>query len=354
MLFYIFNLFGVNLFSYITVRAGVAFFLGFVLSVFLIPKFIAWAKHKGASQPIYELAPQSHQKKSSTPTMGGVVFIGASIAASLVCIRADSVFGWLGIAALILFCALGFIDDKNKILGGANQAGLSARKKLFLQILISLFISFGLYFLAGLNGEFWLPFYKHPLFDMSLFAPFFWALVMVSASNAVNLTDGLDGLCTVPAAFGLITLGIFAYLSGNAIYSGYLLLPKLIGVGELAVVVAALIGALGGFLWYNCYPAQLFMGDSGSLAIGGFMGFLGVATKNEILLILIGLIFVAETLSVILQVGSFKFRKKRIFLMAPLHHHFEIKGWSENKIIVRFWIIALLANLIALTALKLR
>ncbi|MFW5607470.1 MAG: phospho-N-acetylmuramoyl-pentapeptide-transferase, partial [Campylobacter hyointestinalis] len=202
--------------------------------------------------------------------------------------------------------------------------------------------------------NFYIPFYKHPVLDMSYFVILFWILVLVSASNAVNLTDGLDGLATVPSIFALVTLGVFAYLMGNAVYSSYLLLPKFAGVGELLILATAMIGAMLGFLWFNCYPAEVFMGDSGSLSIGAFIGYMGIATKNEILLIIIGFVFVMETMSVILQVGSFKIRKKRIFLMAPIHHHFEIKGWNENKIIIRFWMIALLANLIALTALKLR
>ena len=178
--------------------------------------------------------------------------------------------------------------------------------------------------------------------------------MLTSSSNAVNLTDGLDGLASVPAILGLLTLGIFAYLMGHAVYSSYLLLPKVVNLGEIVILVTALIGALLGFLWFNCYPAEVFMGDSGSLSIGAFIGYMGIVTKNELLLIIIGFVFVVETLSVILQVSSFKIRKKRIFLMAPLHHHFEMKGWSENKIIVRFWMIALVANLIALIALKLR
>lgn len=177
---------------------------------------------------------------------------------------------------------------------------------------------------------------------------------MVSASNAVNLTDGLDGLATVPSIFSMLSLGVFIYISGNAVLSAYLLLPKVSGVGEIVIVAAALIGSLMGFLWYNCYPAEVFMGDSGSLSIGAFIGYMAIISKNEILLIIIGFVFVLETVSVILQVGSFKTRKKRLFLMAPIHHHFEIKGWAENKIIVRFWILALLSNLIALTAIKIR
>lgn len=189
---------------------------------------------------------------------------------------------------------------------------------------------------------------------MGIFALGFWTLVLVASSNAVNLTDGLDGLATVPSIFALLTLSVFLYVVGNAVASEYLLFPKNIGVGEVIIISSAFVGALVGFLWFNCYPAEVFMGDSGSLSMGAFIGYTAIISKNEFLLILVGFVFVLETLSVILQVGSFKTRKKRIFLMAPIHHHFEIKGWAENKIIVRFWIIALLANIIALTALKIR
>ena len=189
---------------------------------------------------------------------------------------------------------------------------------------------------------------------MSVFAIAFWMLVMISTSNAVNLTDGLDGLATVPSVFSFLSLGVFVYISGNAILSSHFLLPKVSGVGEVSIIAAAFVGSLIGFLWYNCHPAEIFMGDSGSLSIGAFMGYMAIISKNEILLIIIGFIFVLETLSVILQVGSFKTRKKRIFHMAPLHHHFEIHGWAESKIIVRFWIIALIANIIALITIKIR
>ncbi|NLY03235.1 MAG: phospho-N-acetylmuramoyl-pentapeptide-transferase, partial [Campylobacter sp.] len=211
-----------------------------------------------------------------------------------------------------------------------------------------------LYTLSGLDTKLFIPFYKHSVFDMTFFAILFWTLVIVASSNAVNLTDGLDGLATIPSIFAFTTLGAFIYLSGHSLFSEYLFLPKVSGLGEVTVVCASLIGSLLGFLWYNCHPAEVFMGDSGSLGLGAFMGYCGVISKNEILLILIGFIFVAETLSVILQVGSFKMFKKRVFLMAPLHHHFELKGWVENKIIIRFWTIALIANVIALASLKLR
>ena len=224
---------------------------------------------------------------------------------------------------------------------------------LFL-IIASFICILPLYMGSYISTDLYIPFYKYPLFDMQIFALAFWVLVLISSSNAVNLTDGLDGLATVPSIFSLATLGVFMYLSGNVIYSEYLLLPKIQGLGEVVIVCAALVGALMGFLWYNCYPAQVFMGDSGSLSIGGFLGFLAIISKNEILLILIGFVFVLETISVILQVGSFKIFNKRVFKMAPIHHHFEKIGWVENKIIVRFWTIALLANLIALATIKLR
>lgn len=352
MFYYLSHLAHINLFSYLSVRAGSALFFSFIFTAFFMPKFIAWAKAKKASQPIYELAPKNHQKKSNTPTMGGIVLIFSSIFSSLLMAKFN-VYVWLSLALLLLFALIGFKDDYSKIAHTNNQAGLKARRKFQLQILAAFFIALLLYF-SAFSSELYLPFYKHPLLDLKFFSVIFWIFVIVASSNAVNLTDGLDGLATVPSIFALITLGIFAYLSGNAIFSQYLFLPKIPDVGESLVISAALCGSLLGFLWFNCYPAEVFMGDSGSLALGAYVGFAGILTKNEFLLILIGIIFVVETLSVILQVGSFKIFKKRIFLMAPLHHHFEIKGWSENKIIIRFWIIALLANLLALTALKIR
>lgn len=354
MFYYFSGIFGINFFSYITVRAGISFFIAFVLTVYLMPKFIAWAKSKNANQPIYELAPQSHKKKNKIPTMGGVIFIFSAIVATILSAKLDNTFIIVGLLIVGCFSALGFIDDRAKILGASNHAGLSARAKFSFQIITSFVCAILLFFFSDLDGNFYIPFYKYPVLDMSYFVILFWILVLVSASNAVNLTDGLDGLATVPSIFALVTLGVFAYLMGNAVYSSYLLLPKFAGVGELLILATAMIGAMLGFLWFNCYPAEVFMGDSGSLSIGAFIGYMGIATKNEILLIIIGFVFVMETMSVILQVGSFKIRKKRIFLMAPIHHHFEIKGWNENKIIIRFWMIALLANLIALTALKLR
>ena len=354
MLYFLYQIFSINLFQYITVRAGTAFFLSFVLTIYLMPRFIKWAKARNANQPIYDLAPKTHQKKSKTPTMGGIVFLVASLIAIVICARMNNLFVLAGLACIILFGPIGMEDDLAKIVGKKNTAGLTPRMKMLLQILASGIVALILYTGIDLATDFYIPFYKYPLFDMNILAIGFWILVMVSASNAVNLTDGLDGLATVPSILSILSLGIFVYVGGNAFLSSYLLLPKVGGSGEVVIVATAIIGSLVGFLWFNCYPAEIFMGDSGSLSIGAFIGYMAIISKNEILLILIGFVFVLETVSVILQVGSFKTRKKRIFLMAPIHHHFEVKGWPENKIIVRFWIIALLSNLLALTALKIR
>ncbi|VEJ52624.1 phospho-N-acetylmuramoyl-pentapeptide-transferase [Campylobacter insulaenigrae] len=353
ILLYLTNYTDYMFFSYISVRAGFAFFIALFLSLYFMPRFIKWAQNKKANQPIYQYAPQSHQVKCHTPTMGGLIFIFATIIASVICADLNNFYVIVGLLCLILFCGIGLIDDLGKILKKDNHAGLSPKMKLFSQFGAAL-ICVVLLYIMNINTEFYLPLYKYALFDGGIFMLILWVLVLISSSNAVNLTDGLDGLATVPSMFSLVSLGIFLYLSGNVIYSSYLFLPKIQGLGELVVVSAALIGSLMGFLWYNCYPAQVFMGDSGSLSIGAFLGYLGIVSKNEILLLLIGFVFVLETISVILQVGSFKIFNKRVFKMAPIHHHFEKVGWVENKIIVRFWMIALLANIIALISIKLR
>lgn len=351
MLYQLYSVFGINIFQYLSFRAGIAFIVAFLLCVILYPKFIAWAKNKRAAQPISSALP-IHKIKENTPTMGGLVFVGVSIFTSLLCANFINLYVILGIWTLLLFGMIGVKDDYTKISKQSN-AGISSKTKFFALTIASIFIALCL-FLANHNSNLYVPFLKNYLFDMGYFAVIFWAFVMLSASNAVNITDGLDGLATMPSIFAITTLSIFVWLAGNAVFSAYLLLPKTIGVGELFVVSSALLGALFGFLWYNCYPAQVFMGDSGSLAIGGFIAYMGIVTNNEILLILTCFIFVIETLSVILQIASFKMRNKRIFLMSPIHHHFEVKGWSENKIIIRFWIIALLSNLLALLSLKIR
>ncbi len=317
-----------------------------------MPKFIRWAQRSSSVQPINEWVP-AHKEKAKTPTMGGIVFIVSSIVASLLTIKFESMYALGAILTLVLFAIIGFIDDYAKVRKNENLAGLSPRAKLIFQIVFSSIIIGFLIFVAGFNTEFYLPFLKNPVFDMGWSAFIFWIFVIIATSNAVNLTDGLDGLATVPSMFSIMTLSVIIYVIGNSVASSYLLLPNL-PIGEVAVVSSAVVGALAAFLWFNAHPAEVFMGDSGSLTLGAFIAYLAIIAKSEVLLVLIGSIFVIETVSVILQVGSFKLRKKRVFLMAPIHHHFEMKNWAENKIIVRFWIISFLSNIIALISLKIR
>lgn len=353
MFYWLYRHLEINIFQYISVRAGISFFIAFVLTMYLMPKFIKWAKSKKASQPIYEHAPQGHQAKVGTPTMGGVVFIFATIVATLLTAKLSNFYVVGGLLTLALFSFIGMQDDYSKISKEKNSAGLSARAKLLLQFISAFIIGFILYYFAH-TTELYTPFYKLPLFDMEIFSIALWMLVIVASSNAVNLTDGLDGLATVPSIMAFFSLSVLVYITGHAIFSSYLLLPNIQIVGELAVMGSAICGALIAFLWFNSHPAEIFMGDSGSLPLGAFMGYMAIVAKSELLLLAIGFIFVLETVSVILQVGSYKLRQKRVFLMAPIHHHFEQKGWKENKIIVRFWIISFMTNLLALLSLKIR
>jgi phospho-N-acetylmuramoyl-pentapeptide-transferase len=353
MLYEIYEIFDINILQYLTFRAGIAFFVALFLTLWMMPIFIRWAISKKLGQPINEYVPENHQNKKNTPTMGGIVFVLAVIISTLLTAKIYNIFVIGAIFIILFFSAIGLLDDSGKIFGNKNSAGLTPKQKLLAQILFSFVVALFL-IVNNFNTDFYVPFLKYPLFDMAVFAIPFFTLVIVSSSNAVNLTDGLDGLATVPSIFAIFTLAVFAYFTGNIIISDYLLIPHIRDAGELSVVSAGFIGALIGFLWYNSHPAQVFMGDSGSLSLGAYIGYMAIVTKNEVLLILIGFIFVLETVSVIIQVTSFKYRNKRVFLMAPIHHHFEMKKWHENKIIVRFWIIALLSNLIALATLKLR
>ncbi|WP_394997140.1 phospho-N-acetylmuramoyl-pentapeptide-transferase [uncultured Helicobacter sp.] len=363
MLYWLWSVAHINLFQYITFRAGVSFFLAFILSVAIFPYFIRWARARKANQPISTFVP--HEEKKNTPTMGGIVFVLCTIIATLLCADMANPYVLLGLFGLVGFGLIGARDDFMKISARSN-AGMSARLKMLLLVLLSLLIALCLANIGHI-GDFYLPFMKAPLFGMDSLARLeldsvrvpvvsmvFWAFVLVASANAVNITDGLDGLATVPGILALLSLSVFVYISGHIGLSSYLYWPRVVNGGELIIVSCALIGSLFGFLWYNCHPAQVFMGDSGSLALGGFIAYMAIISHNEILLILIGIVFVFETLSVMLQIGSYKYRQKRIFLMAPIHHHFEKKGWAENKIIVRFWIIAILANIIALLTLKIR
>jgi len=352
MLFELSELFNINLFGYISVRAGLAFMLAFIFTLIIMPKYLSWAISQNANQPISKYVP-AHASKQKTPTMGGAIFLFSTVIATLFTVDLSNVYIWGGMITLIGFGLVGFKDDLGKVLAGDNLKGLTPRGKMLLQAIIAT-LATSLLLYAGFPTDFYLPFLKNPVFDLGIFAIPFWILVFLATTNAVNLTDGLDGLATIPSVIALFTLGAIVYVTGHAIFSQYLLVPNINGVGEVMILASALSGALLGFLWYNAYPAEVFMGDTGSLAIGGFLAYLAILGKSEVLLILIGIIFVIETISVILQVGSFKLRGKRIFKMAPIHHHFELKEWAENKIIVRFWMIAFIANLLALISFKFR
>lgn len=352
MLYELSQFLDINLFGYISVRAGLAFFITFFITILVMPKYLSWAISKNANQPISKYVP-AHEGKRHTPTMGGAIFLSATVIGALFTVDLSNPYIWGGLITLIGFGLVGFKDDIGKVLAGDNLEGLTPKGKLMLQVVIAAFsISILLY--AGFPTEFYLPFLKTPVMDLGYVAIPFWILVFLATTNAVNLTDGLDGLATVPSIIALVSLGLIIYVTGHAIFSQYLLVPNIKGVGEVMILATALAGGLLGFLWYNCYPAEIFMGDTGSLAIGGFLAYLAILGKSEVLLVLIGLIFVIETVSVILQVGSYKLRGKRVFLMAPIHHHFELKKWAENKIIVRFWMISFIANILALISFKFR
>jgi phospho-N-acetylmuramoyl-pentapeptide-transferase len=352
MLYELSQLLDINLFGYISVRAGFAFFIAFTLTLFIMPKYLAWAISKNANQPISKYVP-AHEGKRHTPTMGGAIFLSATLIAALLSVDLSNLYILGGLITLVGFGLVGFKDDIGKVLSGDNLEGLTPKGKMGLQMLVAI-LATGLLLYAGFPTELYIPFFKTPLLDLGYFAIPFWILVFLATTNAVNLTDGLDGLATVPSIIALVSLGLIVYVTGHAIFSQYLLVPNIKGVGEVLILASALAGGLLGFLWYNCYPAELFMGDTGSLAIGGFLAYLAILGKSEVLLMLIGLIFVIETISVIIQVASFKLRGKRVFLMAPIHHHFELKKWAENKIIVRFWMISFIANVLALISFKFR
>ena len=360
-----------NVFRYITVRTVYASLTGMFLAFVFGPWLIRHLRESQIGQYIREEGPEAHQKKAGTPTMGGVLIVLATLVPTLLWADLKNAFVLLTLFALLALAAIGFMDDYAKVSKQRNL-GLSVGKKFLLQIVVSFIVGIGLLRLATestYSTELVFPFFKrvHPnlVIHSLLHRPHLWPLaflpfllfisaVIAGASNAVNLTDGLDGLaigCTVIAAGALTVL---TYVSSNYRWATYLDIQYIPHVGELTVLCGALVGASLGFLWYNAHPAEIFMGDVGSLSVGGTLGVIAVIIKQEILLFFVGGVFVVEALSVILQVGSFKLRGKRIFRMAPLHHHFELMGWSESKVIVRFWIAALVFALFALTTLKLR
>jgi phospho-N-acetylmuramoyl-pentapeptide-transferase len=343
-----------NVFRYITFRTIYASLTAFMVCFLLGPWMIRRLSHMQVGQYIREDGPQTHLKKAGTPTMGGTLII-LSVAASCV-LWADlaNPFVWIVLLVLLGFGAIGFVDDYLMQVKKRSK-GLSARGKILLQTGLALAVGYLLMVSPGSTTQVTIPFFKRLTPELGWWYVPFAAFVIVGASNAVNLTDGLDGLATGPTIIAAVTYMIFAYVAGHVKIAEYLQINYVAGCGEVAVFCGALAGAGLGFLWFNAYPAQVFMGDVGSLALGGSLGTVAVITKQEILLVLVGGLFVIEALSVIFQVGYFKMTKgKRIFRMAPLHHHFELKGWPEPKVIVRFWIIAIALALISMSTLKLR
>ncbi|HAK05885.1 MAG TPA: phospho-N-acetylmuramoyl-pentapeptide-transferase [Spartobacteria bacterium] len=353
---------GFNVFSYVTFRAVAAAVTAFIISLifgsFVIRKLTALK----LGQPIrlaaevHRLA-ELHGGKQGTPTMGGVLIIGAVFLSSILWARPDNRFVWLALFSMVYLGALGFADDYLKV-AKKKSAGINGRYKLFFQIILALIVT-AVFLTSPLlevqARSLYLPFLKAPVIaNMSWFTFLFFALVIVGSSNAVNLTDGLDGLaigCTVTVA---LAYALLSYAAGNFRIAEYLQVPFYPFTGELTVVCAALVGAGFGFLWFNCHPAKVFMGDTGSLAIGGMIGVVAICCKQELLLTLVGGVFVIEAVSVILQVLSFKLTGRRIFAMSPIHHHFELVGWKENTVIVRFWILSAIFALLGLATLKLR
>lgn len=345
-----------NLFRYLTFRTGGAIFTTFLMCFFMFPHMITWLKYKQREgQPIRSDGPETHFKKQGTPTMGGLMILISVTISTLLWADLANPYVWFVLVVMVGFGAIGFVDDYLK-LTKRNTKGLAGKKKLLWQVIISFVVTIGIVMTLpdGLYNNLAIPFMKSLLVPLGIFFVPFAMLVLIGSSNAVNLTDGLDGLAIVPVAIAAACFGVIAYLVGNALYAHYLQIHYVPGAGELAVICGALIGGAMGFLWYNAPPASVFMGDTGSLALGGMLGAMAVITKHEIVLAIIGGLFVMETVSVMIQVAYFKMTGKRVFLMAPLHHHFEKLGWSEPTVVIRFWIIAVLLALIGLSTLKLR
>ena len=345
-----------NLFRYITFRTGGATITALLISLLCGPAMIRWLKdHQAEGQPIRSDGPETHLAKIGTPTMGGLLILGAFVFSTLLWMPLSNPYLWPVLTVAVAFGAVGSVDDWMKLRRRSHH-GMSGRMKLVLQLLVAFVVTLVFIELSPpqLRYGVAIPFLKDSLVPLGLLYVPFAMLVMVGASNAVNLTDGLDGLAIVPVMIVAACFGLIAYLAGNVNFAGYLQINYVPGTGDLAVMCGALLGAGLGFLWFNAPPARVFMGDTGSLALGGALGAMSVATRHEMVLAITGGLFVLETLSVILQVASFKLTGRRIFLMAPLHHHFERKGWAEPTIVIRFWIISVVLALAGLSSLKLR
>ena len=343
-----------NVFRYITFRTIYATITALLICFIVGPWLIRKLQNLQIGQNIRSDGPQSHLTKKGTPTMGGILIVFAVTVSTLLWANLSVIYVWLLLLVTIGYGLIGFFYDYRKFTG-ASSKGLSGRFRLLAEIIIALFVSIVLYMKAGFGSQITIPFLKTVLPDLGWGYVALSTFIIVGAANAVNLTDGLDGLATGPSIICFATYVLFAYFAGHIKLANYLQIPYVAGAGELAVCCGALVGATIGFLWFNSYPAEIFMGDVGSLSLGGALGAVAIITKQEILLAIVGGIFVIETFSVIFQVGYFKMTGgKRIFRMAPIHHHFELKGWAEPKVIVRFWIISILLALMAISTLKLR
>ncbi len=346
---------GFNLFTYITMRAILSALTALALSLLAGPALIRRLQARKIGQSVRQDGPGSHLLKAGTPTMGGTLMLAAIAAGTLLWGSMRSPYIWTVLGVTLSYGCIGFVDDYRK-LTRRNSKGLPASAKFVLQAAIALLAALYLYEIADRPQEtaLLIPYLKSVSIPLDGLYVLFVVLVIVGTSNAVNLTDGLDGLATMPAVLVSGALGIFAYVAGNVIFSRYLGIPYVEGAGEMLVFCAALCGAGLGFLWFNAYPAQVFMGDVGALALGGALGTVAVIVRQELVLVIMGGIFVLETLSVMIQVASFRMTGRRVFRMAPLHHHFELKGWAEPKVIVRFWIITVILVLVGLSSLKIR
>ncbi|ANE74832.1 phospho-N-acetylmuramoyl-pentapeptide-transferase [Dickeya solani] len=346
---------GFNVFSYLTFRAIVSLLTALIISLWMGPHLIAWLQRLQIGQVVRSEGPESHFSKRGTPTMGGVMILASIIISVLLWVNLANPYVWCVLLVLVGYGIVGFVDDYRKVVR-KDTRGLIARWKYFWQSVLALVVAFSMYAIGKDTPatQLVVPFFKDVMPQLGVMYIVLAYFVIVGTSNAVNLTDGLDGLAIMPTVFVAVGFALVAWATGNMNFASYLHIPYIRHASELVVVCTAIVGAGLGFLWFNTYPAQVFMGDVGSLALGGALGTIAVLLRQEFLLVIMGGVFVVETLSVILQVGSFKLRGQRIFRMAPIHHHYELKGWPEPRVIVRFWIISLMLMLIGLVTLKVR
>jgi len=350
---------GFNVFNYLTMRAILGALTALVLSFVIGPRMIRKLSINQLGQPVRAEGPQTHLLKAGTPTMGGALILTAIAVSTVLWADLENLFVWVVLFVMLSFGVIGYVDDYKKLVL-QDPAGISAKQKLFWQSSAAIVAALALYFAAKADGtldtatSLLIPYFKDLVIPLGIFQLVVTYFYIVGFSNAVNLTDGLDGLAIMPTVLVGGALGVFAYVTGNVNFAGYLGIPYIAGSGEILVFCAALAGAGLGFLWFNTYPAQVFMGDIGALALGAALGVVAVVVRQEIVLAIMGGVFVVETLSVMIQVASFKLTGRRVFRMAPLHHHFELKGWAEPKVIVRFWIITVILVLVGFASLKIR